>query len=108
MSPTHRRRRARADRHLCAACRERKARFKYQGHIRADRDHVLCFQCFRSQLERLRARRLAAGAGSAPPRPLLPLRPRQGAHNLTSTEREHRARMLAHLESTARYASVPR
>jgi len=43
---------------LCAACRERKARFKYRGEVRADRDHTLCFECYRGEINRARARRL--------------------------------------------------
>ena len=44
---------------LCQGCRGRKARFRYRGAVRADRDHTLCFECFRSERERLRARALA-------------------------------------------------
>jgi hypothetical protein len=55
--------------------------------VRADRDHVLCFQCFRSLREQSRAKQLAD----------LP-RPRPIRHDLTPTEIEHRLRMLAHLE----------
>ena len=39
---------------LCAACRERKARFRYRGEVRADRDHTLCFECYRAQHNRQR------------------------------------------------------
>ena len=35
-------------RHLCEACRSRRARFRYRGRVRADRTHTLCFQCYRS------------------------------------------------------------
>ena len=47
-------------RHQCSVCRSRRALFQYRGEVRADRDHNLCFQCFRSELNRQRARRLAA------------------------------------------------
>jgi hypothetical protein len=39
---------------LCAACRKRPALFKYRGKVKADRDHTLCFRCFRDQQNRLR------------------------------------------------------
>ena len=44
MSSSQRHRRSRRLRTLCAACQERKARFRYRGEVRADRDHTLCFQ----------------------------------------------------------------
>ncbi len=44
-------------RHLCAACRERQARFRYRGVVKADRAHTLCFECYRAELNRQRARR---------------------------------------------------
>ena len=47
---------------LCARCLERKARYQYRGVVRADRDHTLCFECFRSERERRRARVLAESA----------------------------------------------
>lgn len=74
-------------RHVCQSCRDRKARFSYRGSVRADRDHTLCFECYRSERERQRARRLIevqAGGGS--------LGDRQVAHRRT---------MLAHMEQTA-------
>ncbi len=39
MSSDELHRRARRFKALCASCRERKARFKYRGEVRADRDH---------------------------------------------------------------------
>ena len=48
---------------LCQQCRERKARFRFRGVVRADRSHTLCFQCYRAELDRCRAQRL-------PPSPL--------------------------------------
>ena len=44
---------------LCQRCRDRKARFKFRGVVRADRDHTLCFECYRSERQRSRARLLA-------------------------------------------------
>lgn len=66
MSKHEARRQHRQDRHLCASCRERKAKYQYHGHVRAERQHVLCFQCFRSARERMRARQLVLGATSTP------------------------------------------
>lgn len=43
----------------CESCRQRKARFQYRGEVRADRDHTLCFECYRSAREQRRARLLA-------------------------------------------------
>jgi hypothetical protein len=69
-------------RRVCESCRLRKARFQYRGVVRADRDHTLCFECFRSERDRRRAARLAA------PRPAIRSQPfgpggnaRQGAHD---------------------------
>jgi len=49
---------------LCAACRERKARFRYRGEVRADRDHTLCFECYRAQRNRRRVLTLTGVANS--------------------------------------------
>lgn len=95
MSASERRRLYRPGRHVCAACRDRRAKFRHQGQVRADRDHVLCFQCFRSLQEQSRAKRLAD----------LP-RPRPARPELTPAEIEHRLRMLAYLESRKAVASV--
>ena len=46
---------AREQRRLCERCRDRKAKFQYRGTVRSDRDHTLCFQCFRAQREHNRA-----------------------------------------------------
>jgi hypothetical protein len=46
---------------LCAGCRARKAKFRYRGEVRADRDHTLCFECYRAELNRVRALRLLTG-----------------------------------------------
>ena len=50
----------RTPRHTCRACRTRPARFRYRSTVRADRDHDLCFRCFRGLVDRMRARRAAA------------------------------------------------
>src|SRR5262245_758153 len=41
-------RQAKLARNACQTCRGRKARFGYRGSARADRDHTLCFECYRS------------------------------------------------------------
>ena len=83
---------------LCQSCHDRKARFRFRGVVKADRDHTLCFECFRSQRDRRRAEMLA----NVPPRP--PLRAPLEAHAepLTSPQAEHRRRMLEHLGGSAR------
>lgn len=91
---------SRALRRLCQACRDRKARFRFRGEVRADRDHTLCFACFRSQRERARAARLH---DVGPPAPLRsPFTP---ARRLTTGEVDHRRRMLSHLQRVSCEAS---
>jgi len=46
-------------RQTCHCCLDRKARFSIRGSVRADRDHTLCFACYRSERERQRAMRLS-------------------------------------------------
>jgi hypothetical protein len=86
-------------RHLCAACQERRARFQYRGVVKADRQHVLCFQCYRAARERLRARQIGSGA-LALERPA-PARQPGAKRPLTPRQIEHRRAMLAHLERQA-------
>ena len=64
---------------LCASCR----------------DHTVCFECFRAERERRRARMLAEVAPTATAR----LEPRR---SLTSRDVDHRRRMLAHLAQASR------
>jgi hypothetical protein len=52
-------RRSKQVRRLCQFCHERKARFQYRGHVRADRNHTLCFECYRAERNRQLARQLA-------------------------------------------------
>ena len=70
MSPTARRRLFRPFRRACIECRVQPALFQYRGRVRADRDHTLCFRCFRSEVQRQRARRLGAPAFRFLQRPL--------------------------------------
>ena len=48
--------------HLCVCCRERRSLFRYRGAVRADRDHTLCFRCYRALRDSMRARLLARAA----------------------------------------------
>ncbi len=89
-------------RRVCERCRDRKARFHYRGRVRADRHHTLCFECFRSERDRQRARRLTQVPAS-------PLRINGAAAgdsyvvsgfsrtSLSARQRAHRRQMLAHL-----------
>jgi hypothetical protein len=77
----------------CERCRERKARFRFRGAVRADRDHTLCFACFRSQRDRARAALQAHVSGPAPIR----ARP-VAAPGLNARQVAHRHQMLRHLE----------
>ena len=100
MSSNERRRRSKRVRVLCAACQGRKAKFRYRKEVRADRDHTLCFECYRSEVNRIRARRLAEGATRR--QMALPLGPWQASDEqvLNDRQRIHRQRMLDHLQRT--------
>lgn len=50
----------RLPRHTCRPCAQHPAKFRYRSEVRADRDHELCFQCFRAEVNRQRAWRLTA------------------------------------------------
>jgi hypothetical protein len=85
-------------RRSCECCRERKARFKYRGQVKADRDHTLCFECYRAERERRRALLLTGidppsnglvHGGGAEPRA-----------TLGSRQIDHRRRMFEHLSAT--------
>jgi hypothetical protein len=78
---------------LCRSCAERKARFRYHGVVKADRDHTLCFECFRAERDRRHAQLLA----DVPTERQLALdfAPRV----LTARATDHRRRMRAHLQS---------
>jgi len=92
-------------RRFCQSCRERKARFQHAGRVKADRDHSLCFECYRSERERRRARLLADIPAAAPLRPPFEDGPAPAAGPIRRREMSprgiaHRRRMLAHLETT--------
>jgi hypothetical protein len=97
MSSSQRRRQFRSLRALCAACRARKARFQYRGEVRADRHHTLCFECYRAELNRARARRLAERQTGR----LRPLVHDVDAQGLSASRAAHRERMLDHLRRQA-------
>jgi hypothetical protein len=102
MSSRERHRRTRRFKVLCAACRERKARFRFRGEVRADRDHSLCFECYRGEINRARARRLREPAAwptlSEPPAVV-------GTRALDARQIAHRQRMLSHLRRASPLAS---
>ena len=85
---------SKSNRKQCQSCQSRKARFAYRGRVRADRDHTLCFECFRSERERRRA----AAVARDPSRPSL----LAAAAALSEREVAHRQAMLAHLRSLER------
>lgn len=33
---------------MCVGCNSRPARYRFHGHVKSDRTHVLCFQCYRA------------------------------------------------------------
>ena len=39
---------ARKSRRICPACQQRPAKFATRGHVKRDRQHVLCFACHRA------------------------------------------------------------
>ena len=84
MSSSERHRLSKRVRSLCAACRAGKAKFKYRGEVRADRDHTLCFECYRREINRARANQLVA--------------PTVGWRVLDDWYMAHRQRMLDHLQ----------
>jgi len=96
MSSKERRRRSKSVKTLCAACQERKARFRYRGEVRADRDHTLCFECYRSEVNRARARRIIDAA--VPSQVRSPFGPTAGVGRLLFDARQvaHRQRILEH------------
>jgi hypothetical protein len=96
MTARHENRKARQ---MCQQCRDRKARFQYRGHVRADRDHSLCFECYRSERDRQRAGKL-----SPVPAPML-RSPFDTRPTLSDHEIAHRRQMLEYLSATASHVS---
>lgn len=73
----------------CQSCHARKARFRYRGHVRADSDHTLCFECFRSERDRRRASSVD----------VQPLKSPFGDDRLSERAIAHRRLMLTHLQA---------
>src|SRR6188474_4621 len=98
MSSNELRRQSKLVKTLCAVCQERKARFRYRGEVRADRDHTLCFECHRGEVNRDRARRLIDA--TVPPWLRSPFGPTEDVGRLVLQPRQiaHRQRMLEHLQ----------
>jgi len=46
-------------RKLCLECGTHRALFRYRGKVKRDAKHTLCFRCFHSLKDSLRALRLA-------------------------------------------------
>jgi hypothetical protein len=86
-------------RQTCQSCRDRKARFRFRGAVRADRNHTLCFECYRSERERQRAMRLSQAPAAPVLRVALPTRAVAGS--LSDREVAHRRAMLAQMEQNA-------
>lgn len=105
MSITERRRRSKRVRTLCAACQARKAKFRYRGAVRAEADHTLCFECYRGEINRTRARRLTETA-TQPRRPS-PFSNQEVVAGRLLDQRQlaHRQRMLDHLQRLSFVAS---
>jgi len=91
-------------RHACQSCRTRKARFSYRGSVRSDRDHTLCFECYRNERERQRARRLAEVPAARPLR--TPEFVPTVGNTLGDRQVAHRRAMLEHLGSRPRGAGA--
>jgi hypothetical protein len=48
----------RKQRKTCLDCQQRQARFRYRGKIKWDKDHSLCFACFRTVRDQVQAQQL--------------------------------------------------
>jgi hypothetical protein len=104
MSSSERHRRSKHSKGLCAACQARKARFKYRRVVRADRDHTFCFECYRREVNRARARRLTQVV--TPQRVSSPFgHMRVGGEGHDQRQLAHRQRMLDYLQRTPAVAS---
>ena len=105
MSSNELRRQSKLVKTLCAVCQQRKARFRYRGEVRADRDHTLCFECYRGEVNRARARRLIDAANM--PQVRSPFGSTGGVGHAVLDPRQiaHRQRMLEHLRQLTAAAS---
>jgi hypothetical protein len=105
MSSAQRHKRSRRLTTLCAACRDRKARFRYRGEVRADRDHTLCFECYRGEINRARARRLREPASRPVMRSWSLPQDLASSRVLDARRIAHRQQMLDHLQHASCIAS---
>ena len=105
MSNSERHRRSRLSKGLCAACQGRKARFSYRREVRADRDHTLCFECYRGEINRARARQLPQSVNALHASSLFGVRHSDHRGELDERQLAHRQRMLVHLQGTRTVAS---
>ena len=85
--------------HTCCACGQRRSRFYTHGSVRADRSHTLCFECYRSVVNRTRALRKRVASdirmlASAPPVPAK-LRGDRGTFLADLDRRRHQAQIVA-------------
>jgi hypothetical protein len=99
MSSSEGRRRAKYSTRSCAACQERKARFRYRGAARSDCDHTLCFECYPGEVNRARGRRLGDAAPSIRVPTLFGYQEVTG-RVLDEHQVAHRRLMLLHLQHT--------
>src|SRR5688572_8778920 len=83
-------------RQICQSCLDRNARFRFRGFVRADRDHTLCFECYRRERERQRAMRLSEVPAAPPLRATCSTAAVGGS--LSDREVAHRRAMLAQME----------
>ena len=88
-------------RRLCETCRNRKARFRFRGVVKANKDHTLCFECFRSERDRRRA-----GMLNEVERPRQALRLDVPRRSLTAAQITHRQLMVAHPAGGLRQGSA--
>jgi hypothetical protein len=82
---------------LCLACGSRRPLFAYRGVVKADRDHNLCFECYRAELNRLRAKRLGEAIGGPMP---------AGTHPRRAKDVVDRGALLADLATRRRRAQI--
>jgi hypothetical protein len=47
------------DQKLCLECGDHRALFRFRGRVKRDAKHTLCFRCYHSLCDTLRAERLA-------------------------------------------------
>ena len=84
---------------VCHICRDRRE-FRHAREVRAARQHVVCFDCYRLERDR-RGAQLPLDLEAIPFLRSTPA----GDSTLSEGARAHRARMLAHLDRTRRGAA---